>query len=394
MKHKAFLSIFYLVIAFPILSAEPPRFDLREGDRVVLLGNTMIEREQLVGTWEMMLTRRLPKDRLLVRNLGWSGDTVFGDARAGFGSVADGFRKLIEQVNSVQPTVILIAYGSNEAFEGPAGLPRFEQGLNTLLDRLSTTTKARLILVGPIRQEDLGRPYPVPGKQNENLQRYSDSIRHVAEQRKLFFIDLFSLTSAELQNLTENGIHLTPSGYARTALMLEEALGWKAPNWMVDLDAQTGQVTAQGANVERKMPRAFLLTDKQLPLGKDDPARRIMRVHNLPPGEFQLSIDGQAIVTASNEAWSAGISLMRGPSFAQAELLREVIRKKNELFFHRWRPQNETYLFGFRKHEQGKNAAEVPQFDPLVAAEEDKIANLKMPRSQMYEIKPIANKNR
>jgi len=51
--------------------------------------------------------------------------------------------------------------------------------------------------------------------------------------------------------------------------------------------------------------------------------------------------------------------------------------KKNELFFHRWRPQNETYLFGFRKHEQGNNAKEVFQFDPLVVAEEKKIEQAK-----------------
>ena len=56
----------------------------------------------------------------------------------------------------------------------------------------------------------------------------------------------------------------------------------------------------------------------------------------------------------------------------------QAIQKKNELFFHRWRPQNETYLFGFRKHEQGKNAAEVFQFDPLVEAEEKKIAELRV----------------
>jgi hypothetical protein len=33
------------------------------------------------------------------------------------------------------------------------------------------------------------------------------------------------------------------------------------------------------------------------------------------------------------------------------------------LFFHRWRPANWTYLFGFRKHEQGRNAVEIPRFD-------------------------------
>ncbi len=43
-----------------------------------------------------------------------------------------------------------------------------------------------------------------------------------------------------------------------------------------------------------------------------------------------------------------------------------IDRRKDQLFFHRYRPQNETYLFLFRKHEQGNNAVEIPQFDPLI----------------------------
>ncbi len=50
---------------------------------------------------------------------------------------------------------------------------------------------------------------------------------------------------------------------------------------------------------------------------------------------------------------------------------------KNELFFYRWRPQNETYLFGFRKHEQGKNAKEVAEFDPLVSKAEEEIEKIR-----------------
>ena len=36
-----------------------------------------------------------------------------------------------------------------------------------------------------------------------------------------------------------------------------------------------------------------------------------------------------------------------------------------------------TYLFGFRKHEQGNNAVEIPQFDPLVVELETQIQALK-----------------
>ncbi|MBN4842125.1 hypothetical protein H4F85_28800, partial [Citrobacter braakii] len=55
---------------------------------------------------------------------------------------------------------------------------------------------------------------------------------------------------------------------------------------------------------------------------------------------------------------------------------REVVHK-DELFFNRWRPQNETYLFGFRKHEQGQNAKEIPMFDPLIDQSDTKIQTVK-----------------
>ena len=63
-------------------------------------------------------------------------------------------------------------------------------------------------------------------------------------------------------------------------------------------------------------------------------------------------------------------------SSSEREKLRQIILKKNRLFFNRWRPQNETYLHGFRKHEQGNNAKEIPMFDPLIKEKEREIHNL------------------
>ena len=54
------------------------------------------------------------------------------------------------------------------------------------------------------------------------------------------------------------------------------------------------------------------------------------------------------------------------------EPLRAAIVAKNEQFFNKWRPQNETYLTGFRKHEQGKNAKEIAEFDPFITKAEEK----------------------
>src|SRR5438105_2811117 len=122
--HLFFISICLGLFARASVSAAD-RFELVDGDRVVFLGNTLIEREQRYGYWETLLTIRYPHRHIQFRNLGWSGDTVFGDARAGFGWAADGFRHLKDHVLALKPTVIFIGYGLNESFEGQAGVPRF-----------------------------------------------------------------------------------------------------------------------------------------------------------------------------------------------------------------------------------------------------------------------------
>ena len=61
--------------------------------------------------------------------------------------------------------------------------------------------------------------------------------------------------------------------------------------------------------------------------------------------------------------------------------MRSLIRQKNELFFHRFRPQNETYLHGFRKHEQGQNAKEMAELDEPIKKVEEQIAKLRLPKA-------------
>jgi hypothetical protein len=69
-------------------------------------------------------------------------------------------------------------------------------------------------------------------------------------------------------------------------------------------------------------------------------------------------------------------------SNTRTENLRKGIIEKNRLFFHRWRPANETYLYLFRKHEQGNNAKEIPQFDPIIEEREKEIEAI---RSQLFK---------
>jgi lysophospholipase L1-like esterase len=90
-------------------------------------------------------------------------------------------------------------------------------------------------------------------------------------------------------------------------------------------------------------------------------------------GDAGYMVIGEALVKGLGLSLPENLS----PNAAPVVALRDTVKKKNRLFFHRWRPVNETYLFLFRKHEQGNNAVEIPMFDPLIAEEEKKIEALR-----------------
>jgi lysophospholipase L1-like esterase len=375
-------------------------FSLQKGDRVLLLGSTFIERAQSYGYLETALTSRFPGIDVQFRNLGWSGDNVFGEARSGFGPIEEGFKHLKDHVTALKPTVILLNYGANESFAGEAGLEKFLAGLDVLLKTLDASG-ARIVFLLPPPQEDLGRPLPDPKKHNEELKLYGKAIAKVAAQRGDQVCDLYALLDPKAVGgngtLTDNGLHLTAYGYWRAAPQLERGLGLADREWHVDVDVPRGNITARGTQVSQAKisPKGirFVCRDAQLPLPPPPVAPadviypRTLRVFDLPPGTYELKIDDKVVAQGTAEEWArGGISTELGPEFAQAEALRQTILKKNELYFHRWRPQNVTYLFGFRKHEQGNNAVEIPQFDPLIAEKEVAIRTLSVPVEHAYQL--------
>ena len=389
-----------------VLAAEqPPReFKLVDGDRGVLLGGTMIERLQSYGCLEAALTTRFAPAKIQFRNLGWSGDTIFGEARAGFGTAAEGFAHLRQHVLELKPTVILLNYGANESFAGKDGLPSFLEGLATLLKTLDETG-ARIVFLSPTPHEDLGRPLPDPAEHNRQLALYTSAIAKVAAERGDLFVNLFGLLGKDLSPpspapLTDDGLHFTEYGNWRAVPAIETGLGLAPRKWFIDVDAKQRNIAANGVMVSDARFNGdevnFQAIDAQLPLaappadasaaGIGPLVPRVIRVFGLSSGKYALRVDGRQLGAAPAEAWAAGVAIDIGPDVEQVEQLRQTINAKNELYFHRWRPQNVTYLFGFRKHEQGNNAVEIPQFDPLVEEKETEIQKLAQPVAHRYQI--------
>ena len=299
-------------------SLPPPRgtdrpLDLKQGDRVILLGDRLIEGEQEDGWIELMLTTRFADRDIVFRNFGWSADTPGGESHVGRSPVqtgkeppGEGWTQLVRQLEEISPTVAIINYGMANSSEGDEGLSEFKAAYGRLVDTLTRISpQIRIVLLGPIRHENLGSPWPDPSVHNRQIESYSRASAEVAASRKLEFVSLFDALASPMEKndkLTDNGVHLRSSGYRRLAEALEEH--WYAA-----------------------------------------------------PGTWRSS--------------------------PQSESLRLAIVRKNKRCFHRFRPENLAYIFGYRIRDQGKISSEVFKFDQLIAEDERRIAKLRSLTAQI-----------
>ena len=298
-----------------------------KNDRIAMVGGGLIERARLSGYLEGTLSKAAgPKvSGLKFRNLGWSGDTVFNDARSYFGKPKEGRERMAKIIAEWKPNVVFLNYGAEVVLsnrvpwtdepsvkKGSAGdwaesVDIFLEGYQNLIELIRENAGGGLreiVVIAPPPLENLGEPLPNHQGTNQRMAKMCDLLRNFASTNKIRFVDLFTVmggtNSGEksvTQSLTHDGLHFKDYGYQVLAKHLAVGLGY----------AQEG-------------------------LSFSDPL---------------------------------------------SQRLKDTIVEKNRLFFHRWRPANETYLFLFRKHEQGNNAKEIPQFDPIIEKQEVEIEKIR-----------------
>jgi lysophospholipase L1-like esterase len=377
-------------------AAAPLAFEVKEADRVIVsVGSGFIEQEQFYGFVESTLARRFPGRQMVCRNLGWSGDTVWGTARTrGYQNPA-GFDRLKKQVAELKPDLILVGYGSVESFDGPAGLDHFKQGYNSLLDTLATLS-GRLVLLSPPCHEDLGRPLPDPAAHNANLEAYTQAIEAIAHERHVPFVDLFRPTLEAMRvgphtHLTSNGILLNETGYWLVAQEVAGQLGLRPMPCRIEFDSGGKLVSAANATVTdvKQLPGwlqfrvvADLLPAPPATEGLADLAKwaelsPVLRVRGLAAGEWELRIDGKNVLTETAMKWDEGVAVGDGPDIEQVRELRRLVVSRNELFYRRWNPTNDIpQHYTYIAPDYAMYDARVAELDKLIAKRSKAVAHL------------------
>ena len=228
----------------PQVVAPPAR-----GERIVLIGNGLAERDVYYSRIETELQLRYPESALFFRNMGHVGDTpgfrphpsrvsqwAFPGAEKfnpdkmihngkGFFPTPD------QWLTHLQADTIVAFFGYNESFDGPAKVANFEGELDawvahTLTKAYNGKAAPRVVLVSPIAYENQSAKRDLPNgeKENANLKLYAAAVESVAKKRGLTFIDLFTPTKALYEQakapFTTGGFIPTNEGYKTIAELL------------------------------------------------------------------------------------------------------------------------------------------------------------------------------
>jgi mono/diheme cytochrome c family protein/glucose/arabinose dehydrogenase len=223
------------------------------GERIVLIGNGLAERDVHYSRIETELHLRYPDQALFLRNMGHVGDTpgfrphpsrvsqwAFPGAEKFHPDKTihngKGFFPTPDQwLTHLKADTIVAFFGYNESFDGPSKVGNFEAELDawvkhTLSKAYNGQAAPRLVLVSPIAFENLSasRDLPSGDKENANLILYAAAVETVAKKNSLTFIDLFSPTKTLYHEtdkpLTTAGFVPNDEGYQKIAELLATGL--------------------------------------------------------------------------------------------------------------------------------------------------------------------------
>lgn len=382
---------------------------LKLGERVLFLGDAVLEAEADYGYLETRMDTHYPHLRFTFRNLSRSPHNRLREADpAGLAEDPAWLAPLLEEVRAVQPTVVVVSYGTAAAGLGPDRLAAFTNVCGRVLHALrtyNTNQPPHLILLGPLSYAPPeGATFADLTNRNATFQLFADAARDLAMSLNADYVDLFTFTRAEVlgglraaergtprPRLTEDGLRPTAHGQRRLSLALDRGLRWPGNLWrwglMADGQWRDGGFGARIRTHQRRDDYVkVVFTEERLPtppspveIARDESYEgyeplAYMQVRNLKEGLYELRVDGRTVLTGTHADWHRYCTLQRGPSWDQAEEFRRTVVEKNRAWESWWAAQRDR-------------PADPREAPPAGVAElEARLAQLKQPREHTYEI--------
>ena len=331
------------------------QFALKDGDTVVFYGDSITAQRLYTKDVEEFVLTRYPGLHVRFVNAGVPGDRVNGGYA---GKMAE---RVQRDVAPFHPTMITVMLGMNDGGwgYGPSDVDAiFQRGYRALLEALQKAAPgATLMLMTPTPYDEITHGTEFPGYARV-IDQFAEDVSGIGAQlaasgdKNVEVADLnhpmteaLERAKAEFPQLAPliapDRIHPSETGHWIMATALLSA-------WHVDpvvssltLNAANGQVVEKDRTTVTHLQRSaegFTWTqlDEALPLPLDfnnamtpmllkisDIAKfdqLILRINSLEPGQYELSIDGKAIASFSNEELQHGVNLalLKTPMVDQA----------------------------------------------------------------------------
>ena len=361
--------------------AAPGSFFIHDGDRVVLLGDSITAQKLHTTYIEAYALTRFPKCKLTFRNAGWGGDTAWlrqrhaTDENALFAAAADAQQKMVEasvgaglsrDVLPLKPTLVTINFGMNDhsyqAFR--PDIFRAYVRSQTQLVKVLKNSGARVALLTPQPIEER-RADPDKDVRNESLRKFGDGLKDVAAKEGALYVDQFDPYMAVMMrarstdpNATIGGgdaVHPGPAGQTIMAWAILKGLGATGDVSSADLRVNgfLGRKSARTKNCSVANVKfdggvlSFDRTDGALPMPIDaraeaalklvdiqnDLNRYELKVAGLKAALYEVKIDGAPVgkVARANLATGWNMATVTTPMSRQALQVLDMVFKKNEM---------------------------------------------------------------
>jgi len=427
-----------VIALMTVLRTVAADFAIRDGERVVFLGDSITEQRLYTTYIEAYALTRHPSWQLKFRNVGWGGDTAWlrqrahpDETRLFAASEADLPGMVEKSVGSglgrdvlpLKPTLVTIKFGMNDhsyqAFR--PDIFRAYSRSQSELARVLGQAGARVAFLTPQPIEDK-RPDPDKDVRNQSLRKFSDGLRDVANQANAVFVDQFDpYMGVMLAERSRNpaafigggdAVHPGPAGHTLMAWAVLKGLGASSSVSKAVIQVSTRSAVTEACKVDHISTQAggvaFDRLDEALPMPIDTRAVAALKlapildelsqytlsVVGLAEGSYEVTIDGESAAKASAAELASGINLSNadGPVTRQSREVLALVFHKNDRFFDRWR---NVQLYTFPAWAKGsevesRRARELKRIDREIAVDESKIDVARKPRKHHFEVKPSA----
>jgi lysophospholipase L1-like esterase len=333
-------------------------FFFKEGDRIVMMGDSITEQHLYSNYVEIWTQTRFPAWNLTFRNVGIGGDRSIG-----------GNKRFQRDAVVYKPTAMTVDFGMNDGNYRGFDQEVFKTYLSGL-EGIADQAKAAGIRMAWLTPQPLDNADPGPTAltaYNLTLEKFSEGEKALADRDGGRYVDQFHPYLAVLDKARSaaskydritggDAVHPGPPGQALMACAILKGLGFPAEVSSVEIaldSSSTGEIKVQARNCEVSDPRRdgeglhFSRKDAALPFFPDE-ARSVLKwapileelnqytlkVVGLKPGKYEVRLGGKRVAEFGSDALADGVNLADaalsgGPVADQVKAVKAAIEAKN-----------------------------------------------------------------